>query len=270
MRFLCILACIFCVSFPSYALADLSPFMSYALDKPAEVYAKILELTGKYVPKASDAYSIDTCMYTRGEYRIDRKASLIEYFGAIAQNQRVMEGNLLKAGYPREVWESLVNGMINEQINIVAGKIRTGSDPDIVAGTKRALTPAEQRLVAALQSYRRRVGQLPEVYNSGLCGGDWIGYVKLRSNPAGAWMRVISTFNFRVCRAGGFDPYSGCDDLWTVVGRSTQLPQGKYVYTARWGSGPIECHSMEFMNEGFSNEPELIVIQQSNKACSQR
>jgi hypothetical protein len=269
MRFLYILACILCVNFPRHVLADLSPFMSRALDRPAEVYANILELTDKYVPNARDGYSIDTCMYTHGEYTTDRKARLIEYFAAIATNQRVMEGTLLKAGYPREVWESLVNGIINQQINIVAGRVQAGDD-DIVAGTKRDLIPAEQRLLAALQSYRRKVGKLPEVTNSSLCGGDWIGYVKLRSNPAGAWIRVIPIFNFRVCRAGGFDPYSGCDDLWTVVGRSTQLPQGKYVYTARWGSGPTECHSMEFVNEGFSNEPELIVIQQSNKACGQR
>jgi hypothetical protein len=215
-------------------------------------------------------YQVDTCMYAEGSANSARQ-SYVANMEAIAWNELYMATSFRSAGYPDQVWEEPLRAAMDKQVDVISDLFRNGRGIDI-SNVKTILKPYERRIVAALESYRRSQNpRLPQYYAVGMCGGDWIGFVKLRSDPPGAAIRVITDFNYKLCRSRGIDPYTGgCNDLWKTVGPSTQLPQGTYRYKAQWPSGRSECDRAEFIHTSANaDRADPYTLKQTNQYCAQ-
>ncbi|HEX5935485.1 MAG TPA: hypothetical protein VFY63_15090, partial [Pseudorhizobium sp.] len=102
------------------------------------------------------------------------------------------------------------------------------------------------------------------------CGGDFVGYVKVVSNPPDAAIKLLTQFSFEVCEALGKDPYSNdCED-WRQV-TSEAIPAGLYKYVAAWPTGEVTCETVDLTPangwpEG-NEEPTIEIPKGGTSSC---
>ena len=144
-----------------------------------------------------------------------------------------------------------------------------GLDLRDVAGIKRAILPYERELAARMNAYRKQTGRplaRPEVWDS--CGGDYVGFVKLKSLPAGATIRLIREFYFKFCQATGIQPYSDRCDKWSVIPSTRDVPGGIYRYLVSWPGGDTECDRIEFSGASPEEDDKVVTINRSGRGCA--
>jgi hypothetical protein len=128
--------------------------------------------------------------------------------------------------------------------------------------------PYERQLVDALESYRARHDpSLPSpspLRES--CGGDYVGYVHLATDPADGSVRVIREFYFKLCNKTGISPYSDRCDKWLKTESRTQVPVGTYLYEARWPDGHSECDRIE-LDADPTTEGRVVKIARTGRTC---
>ena len=135
---------------------------------------------------------------------------------------------------------------------------------------RQATLPFEQRLARALNDYRTAHNtSLIKFYVQDFCGGDWVGYVKVRSNPPGAAIRLIGEFYFKYCEATEIPPYSPSCTRWAAIGQNHEVPQGLYRYMAIWPDGHTDCDRIDIPLSAADDALKPVVIQRSGLGCKQ-
>lgn len=175
---------------------------------------------------------------------------------------------LAEAGYPAQVWKAPLDRLTNARMDVLVDRRRRGLDLLDENSVRAPVIPYENQLVAALESYRARNGRslpspapLPPV-----CGGDYVGYVHIATDPSGGVVRVIREFYFKLCGVTGIPPYSDRCDKWLVTGSGTQVPVGSYRYAARWPDGHSECDRIE-LGANPDTEGRVVKIARSGRTC---
>jgi hypothetical protein len=156
--------------------------------------------------------------------------------------------DLQKLGYPRELWESMVDSYEKRALETVAKYTTSerawGPEGIIVAKLEERRTSFERQLAVSLNAYRSKVGNrvvevVPSDSSSG-CGGGNPGVDFLVSiRPPEGQVFVISFFKYDVCREQGHDPLDRlrCDFWEEARDGSTIEIAGKNHYRAQWSDG---------------------------------
>jgi hypothetical protein len=96
----------------------------------------------------------------------------------------------------------------------------------------------------------------------------FVGFVKLKSSPDGANIRIIREFYYKLCQATGIQPYSDNCNKWSVVASTRDVPGGIYYYLVSWPNGHAECDRIEFTGATPEEDDKTITIRQSGKGCA--
>jgi hypothetical protein len=150
--------------------------------------------------KKPSTFEINMCMY-HDEDRATPNYLLIVFLEKIAEFDSAYANELTMAGYPESVWRAPLDEITQKQIDVVVRRNKNNESLDYGEIRKEVL-PLERKLVAALQRFRKQSSKRLPSYSIGWesgCGGDYIGYVRVRAVPAGGAVKVIREFYFQLC-----------------------------------------------------------------------
>ncbi|TAX63340.1 hypothetical protein ELI00_37490 [Rhizobium ruizarguesonis] len=177
---------------------------------------------------------------------------------------------LKAAGYPERVWLPKLQAVVLTQVNKIAKLLRNGQ-PVPTANRLDGVYPWEMDLYNSLVSYANSSDQkilYPDEPRKS-CGGDFIGYVRVRSDPPNATIQLLSEFSFKLCKSQGRNAYSDCLG-WTEVNPNNGVPAGLYRYFASWPDGTTTCNLQDLTpSQGWpdpDDEPR-IEIAKTNSPC---
>jgi hypothetical protein len=225
------------------------------------------------------SYTLDTCKYPSYEDDLCRRSAdglcrltlddqFIGEFSLIVDRRRTFVSAISKAGYPDRVWQPPVDKWFKARIDEISRR-RTQKIQFNPAASRVATLHLERRIVQILNDYRRiNDPRLPEVDNREICGGDWIGYVALKTDPTGGAIRLIGEYYFKYCRATDIPTFSSSCTRWTAIALNQHVPQGSYHYMASWPDGVTECDRVTLLRTG--NDPdavETLTIKRSGRGC---
>lgn len=176
---------------------------------------------------------------------------------------------LAKAGYPETVWKTPLARLTNARMDVLADRRKRRLDLLDDNSVRTPVVAYERQLVEALAGYRaRHAPALPAPADlPPACGGDYVGFVRIATDPAGGAVRLIREFYFKLCGAMGIPPYSDRCDKWTAAAGGTQVPIGAYHYSARWPDGHSECDRIE-VDANPDTEGQIVKIMRSGRVCS--
>jgi hypothetical protein len=200
-----------------------------------------------------------------GETRDD---DFLEHFEHIAQEHVRMRHTIHADGYPPEAYRNELAGVTTRYLREIVRRRDSGLDLRDNPGIKRAILPFERGLAERLNAHRERFDRAlaqPHLWEQ--CGGDYIGYVKLRAEPGGATIRLIREFYYKFCQATGIPPLSDGCDKWTVIPSTRDVPGGTYYYIVSWPNGHTECDRIQFFGASPAEDDKTITINQSGKGC---
>jgi len=201
-----------------------------------------------------------------GETRDD---DFLEHFEHAAQEHVHMRQQLTAAGYPPESFRDALDGVTTAYLREIARRRNEGGDLRDIAGIKRALLPYERRLAERMTAYRQQFDRTlaqPNVWRE--CGGDYVGFVKLKALPDGGTIRLIREFYYKFCQATGIRPFSDDCDKWSVIASTRDVPGGIYYYVVSWPNGHTECDRIEFTGASPVEDDKIVTIRQSGKGCA--
>jgi hypothetical protein len=235
------------------------------LNKAVQVVAAA---TPNYPPSRGGEIAIDWCMYNL-EWGETRDDDFLEHFEHLARQRVNMSKLLLANGYPGNVFGGALVTVTVRYLSEVVRRRKEGLDLRDNQGIKSVVLPFEQELADRMNSYRTQFAPglaQPNVWRK--CGGDYVGYVKLKSAPAGATIRLIREFYFKLCQASDIQPFSDACNKWSVIPSTRDVPGGIYYYLASWPDGRRECDRIEFTGATPDEDNKTITINQSGKGCT--
>ncbi len=162
--------------------------------------------------------------------------------------------DLLKLGYPENVWRPLLEELENTQLNLRLKESGRASDPDCASPSSWLLDSSLKRLAAALNRYRQKSHtSLPKIIIAGGYGAGEVG-AKVSTEPPGGQVLFIPCFFYELCKAQKLNPDDpdSCD-RWREAIDGILVPViGDYVYVARWADGTTKRGkiSVRFLEEG--------------------
>lgn len=212
--------------------------------------------------------AIDWCIYP-SEWHEAPDDDFLEHFEHIVYQRVFMSKLLLAEGYPGRVFVGPMLAVTTNYLSEIVRRRNNGLDLRDTAGIKRVTLPFERQLAERMNSYREQFDPSlaqPTVWEH--CGGDYVGYVKLKSSPGGATIRLIREFYYKFCEATGIEPFSDSCDKWSVIASTRDVPGGIYYYLVSWPNGPTECDRIEFTGANPSEDDKIITIEQSGKGCA--
>jgi hypothetical protein len=183
----CVVAAV-CASVIVSGTAQTLSLKQQAIQDPFAVVTKIIGIT-RLGPRENRQpfYQIDSCLYsdelenTREDGFVVRLRSLAFWYVSLA-------ADLTRANYPEDVWRAPLNELLRVETDNLLRIYRSGSNFRDISSIRQPMIPYERRFLRVLENYRLRynpsLGQY-DIAESGGCGGDFIGYVKLATNPNG-------------------------------------------------------------------------------------
>lgn len=204
-----------------------------------------------------------------GTWHGSRDDHFLEHFEHVAQQYVHLRGQLQAGGYPTEVVRADLNAIVSAYLAELQRRWSSGLDLKDIAGIKRAILPFEQRLGARMNAYRQqsdRTAAQPNVWRE--CGGDYMGFVKVRTRPADGSVRLIRDFYYKLCQKTGIHPLSNQCDKWSLVTSSRDVPGGIYYYLVSWPNGRTECDRIEFDGASPAEDEKVVTIAQSGRECA--
>jgi hypothetical protein len=211
--------------------------------------------------------AIDWCNYN-SEWGETADDAFLEHFEHIVHQRVHMSREILAAGYPGTAFAGALATVAVRYLNEIVRRRNNGLDLRDMAGIKRAILPSERALAERMNSYRQQSD--PSLARAALweqCGGDYVGFVKLKSSPDGASIRIIREFYHKLCQATGIQPFSDKCDKWSVVARSRDVPGGIYYYLVSWPNK--WTHGVRSHRGATPDESDkVITIRQSGKGCA--
>jgi hypothetical protein len=224
-------------------------------------------LAGRTAPQSGGVIGIDSCNYT-DEWGQTPDDDFVIHFAHIAGHYVHMRGLLTAAGYPEQVWDMILRRLVRAQLDEIVRRRNQRLDFRNINEVRQPALPYERRLASAMNEYRAQTGQAlarPDVWKA--CGGDYVGFVKIKGSPEGANIRLIREFYFKLCQATGIAPFSDRCDKWSLITATRDVPGGVYYYQASWSNGPIECDRIEFTGAGGGEDDKVVTIARTGKAC---
>jgi hypothetical protein len=204
-----------------------------------------------------------------GTWHGSRDDHFLDHFQHVAEHYVLLRGQLQAGGYPAEVVRPDLNAIVSAYLAELQRRHTSGLDLKDIAGIKRAILPFEQRLGARMNAYRQqydRTAPRPEVWQQ--CGGDYMGFVKVRTRPADGSVRLIRDFYYKLCQKTGIHPLSNQCDKWSLVTSSREIPGGIYYYVVNWPNGRTECDRIEFDGATPEQDEKIVTIAQSGRDCA--
>jgi hypothetical protein len=238
-----------------------------------KVLVKLKDTLPRYEEDEETSFSrhelvdLTSCAYSDQSSQDPERSFLIN-FEAIASYESRVSYDLLAAGFPKSVWESSLDRLTSARIDEIVSRLKTGGDLTDINSIRNATLAFERSLIAVVTRYGQLHHVRAQVISSESCGGDWIGYVKLATSPAGGIIKLIREFDFKLCSVSDADdhqPYSSKCDLWTRIAPETEIPQGTYYYQIEWPNASIECDRIKLITT--SDDPETVTISSSGKPC---
>jgi hypothetical protein len=253
------------------------PIRTEATSDPIAVVRVMKEVHRKLkLPVLFETNHISLCDFTlqddsySNQAKRDHNYMLVLYLSSVAGTEVRLEQDLKAAGYPESVWRNAVDNLTKAQIDSGLKRIKQNKPLNDVL-TRAGAAQQERDLLAALETFRRRSAKkLPQFQiDSDACGGDYIGFVKIRTLPKNGAVKLIREQFFQVCALRERDPYSTQCDLWFSAGPDQDFPVGTYRYLARWGEGPEECGKVDLSHPGSEADGRTIfkTIQETKAAC---
>ena len=191
-------------------------------------------------------FQLDSCLYTDDVLNKDRDHNFMVSLQETAGRELLLASELKRAGYPETSWRAALDDFIKAEVAIISKRQVDGKDFNI-ASIKKLMRPQEKAFRRVLNEYRRSSRKrLPQFDDVPFCGGDFIGFFKVKTSPRGGTVRLIREYFFQLCRLAGIDPYSNKCDMWLAASASAEFPQGVYRYVAHWGDGAEECDKADF------------------------
>jgi hypothetical protein len=193
----------------------------------------------------------------------------LDHFQHVAEEHVHMRQQLYANGYPAESFRDALAGITLAYIREIERRRNAGLDLRDNAGIKRAILPYEQRLAASMTRYREQTDGTvarPTVWQQ--CGGDYMGFVKIKAQPDGGTVRLIREFYYKLCQASGIRPFSDDCDKWSVIASTRDVPGGIYYYVVSWPSGHTECDRIEFTGASPNEDDKVVTIRQSGRGCT--
>ena len=212
--------------------------------------------------------AIDFCMYN-SEWGETRDDDFLEHFQHIVQMRVAMSKSLLAKGYPAQVFAAPLLAISSAYLREIDRRRKGGLDLRDNQGVKAAVLPFERQLAERMTAYRKASAPdlaTPTVWTK--CGGDYVGYVKMKSAPDGGSIRIIREFYYKLCSATGIPPYSSGCDKWAVIPGNRDVPGGIYYYVVNWPNAPEECDRIEFTGASPDETDKTITINRSGRACA--
>jgi hypothetical protein len=212
--------------------------------------------------------AIDFCMYN-SEWGETPDDDFLEHFQHIVQQRVHMSKLLLANGYPGTVIGGPLAAIAARYLREVQRRRKDGLDLRDSTDVKAAILPLERQLAERMNAYREQFAPglaQPTVWEK--CGGDYVGYVKLKSVPDGGTIRLIREFYYKFCAATGIQPLSDGCDKWSVIAGNRDVPGGIYYYLVSWPNGLTECDRIEFTGATADENEKTITINQSGKGCA--
>ena len=215
---------------------------------------------------------INTCVYEPYFGKSPADDFLIN-LATIARHRHHLAKDFSEAGYPEQVWRGPLDELVARKIQTIVDRLERRQSLRDIQAMRKADFPYERRLERALNDYRTRHNprlRRFEASGAGECGGDWIGYVSVRTRPAGGSVRVIKEYYFKLCQVMEIPPYGDRCNSWTPVSPRTSFPQGTYYYLARWPNGDIECDRIELIGGEADVGVDLTrEIERTGRLCRQ-
>jgi hypothetical protein len=251
------------------------PLRNQALRDPRAIVTagiRVYEQEYRYRPGPNSLREMDACDLLIGDVDVPAGAKqeqfLFERLNQIARYHYGIARSLGEAGYPETVWRRLLDELTHARTDVLIERYRSGANLN-EENELRALTiDRERRLVRVLAQHRTTVD--PSLPAPGpvrdLCGGDYVGFVRLDTEPMGGSVRIIREFYFKLCETMRIGPYSEACDRWSAVSRDQQVPVGVYRYAVRWPDGLSECDRIE-LSAGPDNEGRVVRISRSGRRC---
>jgi hypothetical protein len=232
-----------------------------------ETSIRIVQSTSRDNTSRPNEIPIDSCAYVQ-QWGDSRDDDFLEHFELIAAHYVHMERTLASAGYPEDVWRPVLLRLRQAQIDEIVRRRNGRLDLRDINGVRGAALPYERQLATAMNSYRARAGRpLPPPNVWGQCGGDYVGYVKIKGSPPGATIRLIREFYFKHCQLTNIPPFTDRCDKWTLIPATRDVPGGTYYYMVSWPNGPTECDRIDFIGATPEQDGKVITITRTGKAC---
>ncbi len=129
-------------------------------------------------------------------------------------------------------------------------------DNDRVAALESAMALKWDRHLSTLPKSQQQA--VPAFFYMPECGAGEQSFV-VKSDPPGAKIRIISDFDWLLCREIGRDPWDPNDCLgWSLIVKKENSLIGRYRYQAEWRNGKISKDVIEV--EQFYGNPKDAVL----------
>ena len=243
-----------CLCAPA-AAQELASIKTAAVNDPMAVIKTLKDVytkLHKFEPPQYEFYLINTCMYSDDDRGTNDHQFMVNLY-AIAGIEIETAWGLIHAGYPEAVWREALDSLTRRQVAVNAQRLKQGRSLRDITLIRKAVLQQERELLGVLEKYRRQSSnKMPqyEIGDNGMCGGDWIGFVQIRTLPRNGTVRLIREHFFQLCALSKRDPYSAECNMWSYAGPTSAFPQGTYRYLARWGKGVEECNKVELVHSG--------------------
>jgi hypothetical protein len=194
----------------------------------------------------------------------------IDHFQHVAHEHVNMRQLLYANGYPPESYRNELAGITLAYLREIVRRRSAGLDLRDISGIKRAILPFEKHLAESMTRYREQTDATvarPTVWEQ--CGGDYVGFVKIKSLPDGGTVRLIREFYYKLCQVSGIRPFSDNCDKWSVIASTRDVPGGIYYYLVSWPGGHAECDRIEFTGASPNEDDKVVTIRQSGRGCAQ-
>jgi hypothetical protein len=225
-----------------------------------------------YPPDPVFDTTVSGCLYTESSQTASADDQFVDLLESIAWRYKSIADGLARAGYPRAIWHQPLSDLVHAQIDEIARRRPLGVQSLDINAINRATRDYQLRVVRAVNNYR--LDYAPSLRKASAegtsCGGDYIGYVKIRSNPVSGLVKVINEFKYKLCELSDFANRSAFSDqcnMWDTARPDLEFPQGTYYYYVKWGNGNSECHKVKLTYQASDVTPTF-TVKPTNQACN--
>ncbi|MBY5658298.1 hypothetical protein [Rhizobium leguminosarum] len=216
---------------------------------------------------AHEEFSLDTCAFNPeiSDGWIERVSTIALYY---SRNTDALN----EAGYPKDVWEEKLNDVVVYQLDRISGMLSNDTSVPS-AGRIGDAYLHELKLYNSVVEYANDHPSI-KIYPSELkgedsCGGDFIGNVKVDTQPKAVSFKILSEFSFKLCQSRGQNAYNTeCADWREIEPDGEEVPAGMYRYWAIWPDGDSTCSLRDLTPAEGWPDPDVVPPMTITKSAS--